>query len=742
MKTDRRVGPVTLAALCNIALGGMAFAAAPNPQESAGGPPGQAPTPPPTAAADQAFSVGEIIVTAQRRSERIQEVPAAISAISGQTLANRGVTSASDLQSLAPSLQVGRLLGQTAIAIRGVGLNQGSPGVAIHVDGVYQPRASMGDLAQADLARVEILRGPQGTLYGRNANGGVVNFITSAPTEHYSADLLGSYASYEESRLRAVLNAPLGPRVRSRLVVDSWRRGEGFVENVRPGGQDLDKGKTLAGRLRTAIDLTDSLDLDLTVNALNASGPTSYFTLYSRPTPTAVANNPYLVGAVIPTGRKTALDNPVDDKRDFASVAATLSWKLGNFSLKSISAYQYLKDNERRDDDGTNLNAFPAAHTAKSDTYTQEFNLSGNVANTEGAIGAFYMHDDAFDFLRYDFPLGLNSLPPGSFLSSSAPKLLTKTVGVFGDATMHVSDRFRLIGGLRWSEDKVSLDQSQTLTLGGVFAVPSCPKVTNSVKFSSFTPRVGAQYDLSDNSNAYATYSEGFKSGGWNIYGCSDQFLPETIESYELGWKNRFLDGRLIANLSLFSYNYTNLQLAQVVGLATLIQNAPKATIKGLELETALQPDAHLRIDASVSVLDATYDEFNNLDSANPTAGFQDVSGNRLNNAPKLSVNFGASYRTDETSIGRFTLQADVSYRSRIYFREFNAALDSQKAYTVVNSSLIWDSRGEKYRIRLFANNLFDELYIARMGSADSFGARYVTYGGPRQIGIELSSHF
>ncbi|MDB5422064.1 MAG: hypothetical protein JWR59_2011, partial [Brevundimonas sp.] len=239
----------------------------------------------------------EVIVTAQKRSESVQQVPAAITAVGSQALQQRGVSQVSDLQFIVPSLQTGKMLGQTAVTIRGVGLNQGSPGVAIHVDGVYQPRPSMGDLAQVDLERVEVLRGPQGTLYGRNANGGVINFITKAPTDQFEGYVLGSYASYDETRLQAVINVPFDDRIRARLVLDRWGREDGFVKNVIPGGPDIDKGDSLSGRLRVSADLADNLTLDLGVSALHSTGPSLYFTLLTPPNAAAVALNPFLVNA-------------------------------------------------------------------------------------------------------------------------------------------------------------------------------------------------------------------------------------------------------------------------------------------------------------------------------------------------------------------------------------------------------------------------------------------------------------
>lgn len=688
--------------------------------------------------------LGEIVVTAQKRAENIQDVPAAITAMSGAALQDRGITSPTELQFLVPSMQAGTLVGQTAFTIRGVGLNQGSPGVAVHVDGVYQPRPSMGNLTQADIERVEVLRGPQGTLYGRNANGGAINFVTQSPTSQLEGYVQGSYASYDETRLQGVVNVPFGERVRSRLLIDRWDRADGFVKNVVAGGQDVDKGETLSARLRVRADLTDDLTLDLGATALHGEGPTSYFTLYEAPAAFAVANNPYLATATVPLKpRRLASNDPVGAERDYGLISGTVTWNLGDFQLKSISAYQRLADHELRDDDSIDISAFPAEYFARSRTVTQEVNLSGEVGPVNAVLGAFYMRDSAYTMLHYDFPLGIFPLPAGSSLTHNAFQTLTKSKAVFADATWSLSERARIVGGVRFSEDKISQTYQGLLAFGPTPAFESCPLQTNEATYKSTTPRVGAQFDLSDDSNLYATWSKGFKSGGWNTYACANPFSPEKLTSYEFGWKNRLLDNRLILNVSAFYYDYTDLQLSQVVGLVRLIRNAAAAEVKGFELESVWRPDEHWTVNANASLLDAKFTEFRNTDSLAPQLGVQDVSGNRLANAPKLSTNIGVAYRTDPLSFGgRLTARTDVSYRSKVYFREFNNPKDTQDGYAVVNAALIWDSPDETYRVRLFATNLFGEDYIVQMDSSDNFGSRFVSWGSPRQVGVELRANF
>jgi iron complex outermembrane recepter protein len=689
-------------------------------------------------------AVEELVVTAQRRSEALQDIPAAITAVTGATLEDRGITAPGDLQFIAPSMQSGRLIGSTAITIRGVGLNQGAPGVAIHVDGVYQPRPAMGDLTQVDIERVEVLRGPQGTLYGRNANGGVVNFLTKAPSDEFEGYVLGRYGSYDDVRLQGVINVPMGDRFGARLVVDRWNRGEGFVKNVLPNGQDVDKGESLSARLRVAAEVTETLKVDLGLTMLTASGPTAYFTLYNTPTPLSVSRNPYLATAIVPLQpRRNSANDPIDSDREYGSASATITWDLGAAQVKAVSGYQRLADYELRDDDSINVSAFPSFRYLRSRTFTQELNVSGSLGPVDAVVGAFYMRDHHYEMLDYDFLLGIFPLPPRSDLHFENYRYLSKARAVFADATFNINERARIIGGIRYSKDKQTNTQRHYLSFGPTPPIFTCPFQTNEITFTSTTPRIGAQYDVSDDSNLYATFSKGFKVGGFNLAACNQRYRPEKLTAYEAGFKNRLLDGSLILNLSAFYYDYTDLQLSQVVGLTSLITNAAAAEVKGVEIEGLWRPESHWTVNGNVSLLSAKFKSFINVDSLAPALGPQNVAGNYLSSAPKFSTNIGVAYRSDPIlADGRVTARLDVSSRSKIYFREFNGPLDRQKGYTILNAALIWDSPDETYRVRLFATNLTGEDYIVRMGSSDNFGSRFVSWGDPRQVGVELRANF
>ena len=695
--------------------------------------------------------IGEVVVTAQKRSESVQAIPAAITALSGAMLEQRGIGGVNDLQFAVPSFHSGTLTGSTGITIRGVGATtvgtSGASGVAVNVDGVYQTQTTTVDLSQIDLQRVEVLRGPQGTLYGRNATGGAVNFITNAPTNRLEGSLLAGYAEYDEYHLQGVLDLPLSRRLRTRLVVDYRDRESGFVKNILPGGQDLDKGKTLSGRFRLAADVTSDLTFDLGVEMVHSTGPWQYLTNYSAPTAGALALNPFLAKATfISTPWRTDANDPITGNRDYQSISGTFTWRLPFGELKSITAFQNYLYTYANDGDGSNLSVAPYRGRFNDQALTQEFDLSGHWNRLDWVVGGFFLSETSFSSLFYNFSMGLSGLPPGSYLDFEQPRYDTTSYAGFADATYHITDKLKLLVGARYSEDDQTAvyGNSFGLLIGGakVHLADFCPQETDKLKYDSFTPRAGLQYDINSAMNVYFTYSKGFKAGGANIYSCMDDFKPEKITAYEGGFKSRLFDNAVTLNVSAFYYNYTNFQVSQIVGLSLNVTNAAAAEIKGVELETAWRPDQHWTVNLNASYIDATYSNFSNTDGLNPQLGLQNLNGNLLDNSPKTSGNLGIAYRTDPLIFGRLTARFDASVRSRTYFREFNNLLDSQAPYGLVNLNFIWDSPNEKYSARLYVTNLAGQAYIQAQGDSTSIGTRYVTWGAPRQMGGEIKVKF
>ncbi|MCY4427135.1 MAG: TonB-dependent receptor [Halieaceae bacterium] len=697
--------------------------------------------------------IDEIIVTAQKREEGIQNVPMSVTAISGDMLEDRGFQDPRDLVNIAPNMVAYTTRGETSIAIRGVGLNVlgASPAVAIHIDGVYQPRASMADLAQTDVERVEVLRGPQGTLYGRNANGGVVNYITRSGGDEFGGYLRGSYGDFDEYRVTGAVDVPIADRLRARVVGSIWERGEGFVENVIPGQQDLDKGSSEFARVNLEADITDNFTGQIIASYAKSDGPINFFqselpviTPFSQP----LLSDPALNIPQEP--HKTAANDPHSWDREYTSFSATFDWDLNDaVSIKSISAYQRFEDFYQNDGDATNFSIAPLERQINdSKTFTQEVNLSFDIGRINGVVGGFYMTDDLEGDLLFRFTNGIFPFGPGGGVANSWPEYKTDVLAFFGDVTLDITDRLTLFAGARWSEDKQDVTQfNQDLTFllppGNGGDVTTCDE-TNEFDSSEVTPRAGFQFDVTENSNIYASYSKGFKIGGLNYRtGCNDSYDSETLNSYEIGSKNSLLDGRLILNATAFYYDYENLQVEQLLGFAFFFANAPEAEVMGVELESVFQPVDQLTINANMSYQNSEFKEFSNLDAINQAAGLQDLSGNPIPNAPDVTANIGASYVTDPVILGgSLTFRGDVNYWSRRQFREFDVKAGSQEGYALLSGSVTWNSPEENFAIRVYGNNLTDEEYKTWLATSSLVNSRIFAYGAPRQFGIEFSVDF
>ena len=716
------------------------------------------------AAAPAAGVNGDIIVTAQRREQVLVKVPASISAIGGAELVERGLRSTADLQFATPSLSVGGTAVSNLISIRGVGQNQDSPyvqpGVAVHVDGAYQPRTTLSALNQVDLARAEVLRGPQGTLYGRNATGGAVNFITNAPSRSLEASAILGYESYHEVHAQAIVNVPLADGLRMRAVVDYRNRRDGFVRNVVPGLKSVDAPETLVGRLRIAADLTANLTLDVSAYGANTD-PSPYITLRSPISAAAITANPFLAAAIVPlTPRRTAANDTNASRRKVAGVTATAVWRPGALKVTSLTNYLHFNDLLRSDSDTSQISAFPQTQRARSNTLTQELDVAASAGLVDLILGGFYMNDHLEQRQTFGFPLGFAlsaaaRITPGGTLETDALPYTIHSIAGFADGTVNVSPRLRLLVGGRYTRDTVRSGQNVSsgpiaLTVAPAPAPPlviprsvSCANNFVERVYQSFTPRGGLQWDVSEADNVYVTVSRGFKGGGINGSVCNNSYNPEKVTAFEAGAKGHAANDTVTFGLSGFYYRYTDLQLQQIVGVSSQITNVPSATVKGAEAQAAWRVTPRFALNGSLTLLDSRYGEFVNRDGLNPGLGFQNLSGNVLNRSPKRSGTLGMQYITGENAAwGRFTFRADAYLTSRIYFREFNTAADAQDGYGLLNLNVNWAVPGDRLIIRLFANNVTGSDYITSLAAADPFGSRYVTWGSPFQTGAELRVRF
>ena len=687
--------------------------------------------------------IEEIIVTANKRSQSVQDVAGSLSVLGAGALDAQGITDMYDIQLAVPSLHFGPQLGNQKITIRSISEFNRQPGVAASLDGIYQSRSSTAHLYQLDLERIEVLRGPQGTLYGRNSNGGAVNFISAAPTREAEGMLRVGYAQYDETKIQGIYSGPIGDRVAFRISADRLDRGEGWVENLVPGGKNLMRGESGNVRLKLAAEPTETVSVDLMYVKSTTKGPHEHLSWVTFDPALAVAGGtPQLTTAAKTFEPLKTYVNPENDSdRDFELVGLTFEWDMGWATLKSITAQQDFDDFVVADRDLTDVALFDIWDRSTIDTFTQEINVLGSSDRLDWVLGAFFLQEEWDRHIVFNNALPVFGFPVPSQFVFSQPVMDTDSLSWFLDATWEVTDRTRLSAGVRRTEDEIDeyhVNEGRLPLFN--LTIPFCDKAEQ-LDWGATTIRLVGQYDVNDSGNVYVSYTEGYKAGGVAPVECNVPYEPETVDAYEVGYKATFA-GSTTLSAAAFYYDYSDFQVSQIIGISPVTRNAGDAEVRGLELELSSTLTENWMVSGAVALLDTEYGDFINLDGLQAELGFQNNKGNPLNNAPKTSINLGIAYTTPVQWGGRVTLRADAAYRSRTYFREFKNKLDSQGAYTVVNLNANWDSEDGTWAARLFAKNATNEEYILYILGSSGVGARYGSWGPARQAGLEVTRRF
>ena len=694
--------------------------------------------------------VEEIVVTALKRSSTVVDTPAAITAISSTEIEDKGITSMHDLKHLVPSMNFTQVLGAQNITIRGIGQFNGNPGVSVSTDGIFQSRAHSSQLGEMDLERVEVLRGPQGTLYGRNSIGGVVNFITKNPAQDMDGYVKLGYGEYDITTVEAAFGGGLSDNTSFRFVVHGTEQGEGFYNCLNAGCGEQGYTDKQAFRLKIKSDISDSVSADLMVASVETEGtPDPYGWLtdnrelavafgFPQIAAEPISLNPHEIYQT-PTSQSVNGTNMTDREYDVSSLTLKVETALG--TLTSITANQEFYDQFNLDRDGTAGAYLDTFDISETETFTQELNLNIERDTMSLVFGLFYMDDETSRHTHFDNPQPILGFPVPSMFDFKHDKMNTESEAFFADGTFDLSDTTRLSLGLRRTTDEFTSKQDNFISIlmpMPVIAAQTCDREVVT-EYSSTTSRAVIQHDLSPESNIYASLSEGFKAGGYATYECTDPYDPEEVTSLEFGFKGSLSENTSL-NASLFKYDYTDFQVLQVVGLQTVTRNAGDATVNGLEVEALSNISDSLTLNYGLTLLDATYGEFLNTNGIEPQLGEQQLEGNYLTNAPKVSINLGLNYTSAVASGSSLTYRANAAYKSRIYFSEFNEY--SQDGYTIVDLNLIWESADEIMRSRFFIKNATDEDYVAGYLSAATGGGRYGQWGYPRTVGIEIQRNF
>jgi len=693
---------------------------------------------------EETATLDEVVVTARRREERLQDVPVAVTALSAQALENLQAADIGDLEGSVPNLTLHEGDASNAVVyVRGVGqvdsLAFADPGVGIYVDDVYLGRAQGAFLSVYDVDRIEVLRGPQGTLYGRNTIGGAVKFVSTPLSAEWGGRGEASVGDYGlvEARLGVggALNAD-GTLLGKAAV--SVSRRDGYADNAFNGLDDGDKDQ-VAGRISLEYRPSDDLSFRLNVDG-SRDRPQS-----SR-TPARATNVFGLYPDTLGDPFKVNADFGDLNNLDTFGAALIADWSLDDvWSFKSVTAWRSMDYDTHLDLDATPLPIFGTYVEEDQHQFSQEFQLTYAGERLNAVAGVFYFDETDVTFS------GLVG-PVISLVTGSINDQHNKSYAAYGQATYDLTDRLKLTGGLRYTYEDKSFARTQTMYVGAT-TIPGrndpgllLTDIDTGENWDSWSPKLGLDYKVSDDVLAYVSVSRGFKSGGFdgrsNDAAGAAPFDPETLWAYEGGVKSQWFDRRLTANAAVFWNDYTDLQLSSFTsdgagGFAALFTNAAAATIRGAELELVARPIPPLTLNATIGYLDASYDEY-----IGP--GGTDISDDReLVNAPEWSGRLGAVYVADLDDKGSVTLGADASYRSKTFPTVSSSEVLAQESYTLVDAFVRWSDRDDHLFAELGGKNLTDERYIEHgFDLSDSLGYQLAYFGAPRTVRLTVGFKF
>lgn len=725
------------------------------------------PAAPPPAAAATSGEIEEIIVTAQKRSESLQRVPVAISAVNAETIEDARIEGSLDLPRIAPGVNIANSFGTVLINIRGLGTEASNftseASVLAYIDGVYVARPSALGAVYDDLERIEVLRGPQGTLYGRNATGGVINFITKAPEpgDGFSGNASATYGRFDRFKLNGGVNIPVGDTTAARVSFTHEEVGGDQINTVdgrRLRNLDVD---ALRGTLVT--EPSDSFRLTARADYYKDSGRTPTYDFINgsqAPGANPVASTPFDPnGAIDFVNAGPAATPPINDGK-FVSAnstpymahenwggSVTADWDISpDVTLRSITAYRRSDlDRETQDFDGTDALIIEEIYGREhSKALTQELNLSGQTAGGANWVtGAYYFRERvnaAYDYHIYalgDIFQALGFGTDDQFTSTT--KATTTSFSLFAQGTVPITDELKLTAGLRKNWDK-----KEALLFARTFGAVGCNNVKQKDKWNDITWRIALDYELSARSLVYASVSTGFKAGGLNTGFCdAEGYDPEHVTSYEVGSKNTLMNGRLLLNASAFYYDYEDMQVNIFTPLFVTTQNASTARIYGVELETRLRITDQLEVGGNVSALKAEYLNFENinpLQTGIPNVLPTDLSGRQLAHTPKRTAQGVVDYKVP-VGDNELQLRYDLSHNSGWYGDPFQENVGiRQRGYTVHNARVAFDFGN--YEIGGFVNNFTDKPYTENRFSFASASGVIASWAPRRTWALFLNAKF
>ena len=754
------------------------------------------------AAAEGSATLEEIVVTARKREESLQDTPLAVTAFGARDLEQRNINGLSEVSRYMPNIQFDNVASESGggsssqIAIRGIGQTDYvitiEPGVGLYLDGVYIGKSVGSLIDNVDIERVEVLRGPQGTLFGRNTIGGAVSVISKRPSEEFEAYVDATVGRYDRRDLKASVSGAVTDNLRLRFSGATQNR-DGHVRRVLTGDREGDKDN-LFGRLVAEMDFSENFRATASFDITDANEEQAGQVLLRAD------ENGFFSGlhnTVDFPACDPALGDParfsnancfnsqwvtdIDDLKNYSrgpsqsdtkvwGTGLTLDWEIGDYSLKSITAFRKTEVDIVQDlAPNPIIYSDVVSQDIELESMSQEFQFFGSAFEDRlnYVIGLFWLNEEGSQEFGVKFdPVRITS--GGSIDNTSK--------AIFAQGTYDITDRLSLTVGARYSEDEIKFRPEQSMdelfgasgqVLQSIFTLPGTtislvdpgtpilPSVWVESDESNFSPAVTLSYDLTEEVMAYATYSEGYKAGGFTMRAFPavlpgittpitdpnqiiPAFGPEEVEQYEIGLKSQLFDNRLRLNLAAFLTNYDDLQLLALTGVGGLVPvifNAGDARLWGAEAEIQFVVNEWLQIDGSLGWLDHKYE------SVDPnTAGVTKDSD--LANAPDWNASLGATVNLMDNEYGSSYLRVDWSYKGDQFKDPTNEKLLEQDSYSIVNAALSWESGDGRWLTTLGVTNQTDEIYIVSGIDNDGTGITAASPSRPREWFAKVKYNF
>ena len=686
--------------------------------------------------------IQEIIVTAQRREQRLQDVPITISAIGESTLDNAGVTGMTQLQAVAPSLQINQSFGPANIFMRGVGFKSGDllaeTSVAVYVDGVYQANAVANIFEFNGVERVEVLKGPQGTLFGRNATGGVVQVITKNPSFDPQMKFDVGYANYDTVSASAYVSSGLTDNIAANLAVQYQDQGDGWGRNITTGEERF-YSRDFSARGKLLLTPSDATEVVLSGN----------YTDFDRQD--LDPQNP--PGAVLATGQgflgryQVAGDSNTEATGESYGGSLTITHDFGGMQIRNIAAYQKVTIFQGLDQDASALPLVRGDFYFRSRMISEEFHvLAPSDAKFQWLAGVYY-----FNFNGYSDPVDITGLVFDPTFSDPTlgvavyGKTATRSISGFAQGTYPLTDRMNLTAGIRYTKDKVTYTGSVNAA-GTPFVLQ--PEQTKKYSDESPTWRLSLDYKFTPDVMGYVSYNRGVKSGGFSlgtVVAVNEAFDTEKIDAFEVGLKTQLFESAVNFNTAAFYYDFQNIQFQRVVAGSVFTINGPSAKIYGAEAELNGRVTPNLTLRANGAYLHTRIGDFPNAPNVNRLPNgrndFGDpnfnAKGNRLPYAPKWTGNVGFEYRLPMNS-GDVTLSSNLSYNGKSF-----SELDNRQvrgSYEMLSASLGWEGNNG-LRLSVWGNNLTNSYFYTNLVAVGG-GNDFAVPTAPRTYGVTFGYDF